>query len=226
MLIKSADKKFLLANEDGLAKRMSLFVLVLAVWWLSEHYLRPLCGNTIQEIRNYFGNGPFVQNVFSQSLPVDIICFILLSVFCKAGKIPWPQVRGSVLKIAKEGSTWGLLICLPTIPLALYLGYKLGFAPKWHGILGNIISNSYEELTYRVFLFSVAAYAFRNIWIGVFISALLFTFVHSQYPVSMQIIVGLASMFFSIAYIKSETILAALWAHELSDMILDSILLQ
>lgn len=224
MIFKSLDQNFILKNEDGLFKRMALFTFALAAWWLSEHHLRPLCGGTIQQIRNYFGNSVFIQNVFSQSLPVDLVCFLMLLGFYKAGILPLPTVRGRISKIAKAGTFWGLLICLPTIPLALYLGFKLGFAPNWQSILGNVISNSYEELTYRVFLFSIAAYAFKNISAGVLISAVLFASIHTQYPVSMQFIVGLAAIFFSMAYIRSGTILSALWAHELSDMILDSIL--
>lgn len=195
------------------------------MWWLSEHFLRPFCGDTIQHARDYFGNGLFIENVFSQSLPTDILCFLMLIVFCKAKIIPWPKLRAPFSKVAKEGALWGLLICIPTIPLGLYLGFKLGFAPNWQSILGNIISNSYEELTYRVFLFSVAAYTFRNIGAGVVISAVLFASIHTQYPISMQIIVGLAAIFFSVAYIRSSSILSALCAHQLSDMILDSILL-
>lgn len=204
---------------------MAIFFFVVATWWLSEHHLRPICGNAIQNIRNYFGNGAFVQNVFSQSLPVDFMCLIMLIFFYRKRIIPLPGIRGSFSVIAREGSIWGLLICAPTIPLALYLGFHLGFAPNWENIIGNIVSNSYEELTYRVFLFSITAYSFKNIWIAIVITALLFASIHTQYPLSMQVIVGLASIFFSLAYLKSATILSSLWAHQLSDMILDSILL-
>lgn len=225
MFSSNFQREFFLESKDGRAKRAILFLVAIAIWWMSEQFLRPVLGDSIQEIRNYFGNGVFVRHVLSQSLPVDIVCFLMLVTFCAAGVIPKPQFGGSLSKVVKEGSVWGILICMPAIPLALYLGFKLGFAPNWQSILGNIVSNSYEELTYRVFLFSIAAYAFRNIWVGILVSAVLFAWIHNQYPVSMQIVVGLASMFFSFAYIRSRNVLAALWAHQLSDMILDSILL-
>lgn len=226
MIFCSNDQKFALDNEDSFLKRMAIFFVAIFSWWLSQYYLRPICGSTIQQVRNHFGNGPFIQNVFSQSLPVDVVCFIMLIIFCRAKIIPKPQIRGNFSKISKIGSFWGLLICVPAIALALHLGFHLGFAPNWQNILGNIISNSYEELTYRVFLFSVATYAFRNVWAGILISAFLFATIHNQYPISMQIVVGLAAVFFSLAYIRSGTILGSLWAHELSDMILDTILLR
>lgn len=198
--------------------------LAVLAWWLSEHSLRPLCGDMIQQARNHLGDGAFVQNVLSQSLPVDLVCFFMLIGFYRAGVLPLPGLQGRISMIAKEGTIWGLLICGATIPLALSLGFKLGFAPNWQGMLGNLVSNSYEEMTYRVFIFSIAAYAFKNVWVGVFISAVLFALIHNQYPASLQFIVGLAGVFFSIAYIRSGSILAALWAHQLSDMILDSLL--
>lgn len=137
-----------------------------------------------------------------------------------------PRIVGKLRLIFREGIFWGLLICVPTIALALNMDFHLGFAPNWQSILGNIISNSYEEFTYRIFLFSVAAYTFRRVWIGVLTSALLFASIHTQYPLSMQTIVALAAIFFSLAYVRSNSILSALLAHELSDTILDTILLR
>lgn len=217
---------FILPTNDRPLKRMAVFSLTIAIWWASEQFLRPFCGNSIQELKNFFGNGPFVQNVLSQSLPVDLTCLILFFIFYKIKIVPAPQLNSKAKLIFREGFLWGLLICIPTVPLALNLGYHIGFAPNWQSILGNIISNSYEEFTYRVFLFSVAAYAFRHIWIGVLISSFLFAVIHSQYPTSMQIIVGLASVFFSLAYIRSNSLWSAILAHELSDAILDSILIR
>lgn len=212
-------------NNDGLFKRTGLLSLVILVWWLSEVHLRPLSGGVIQQVREYFGENEFIRHLFSQSLPVDVVCFVMLVVFCSAGIIPKPNFQGSISKVFKEGTLWGLLICVPVIPLALHLGFELGFTFSWQKMLGNVISNSYEELTYRVFLFSVAAYALKSIPAGALVSAVLFALIHNQYPVSMQIAVGLAALFFSAAYIRSGTIFAALWAHQLSDMILDSILI-
>lgn len=226
MIFRAINHRYISENSDKLPKRMTIFFFTVIIWWLSNRYLRPLLGANIQNIRNVFGNGPFVQNVFSQSLPVDLVCLTLFAIFWKAKIIPAPQINVKLIRISKEGTIWGLLICVPTIPLALHLGYHLGFKPNWQSILGNIISNSYEEFTYRVFLFSIAAYAFRNIWLGIFISAILFAAVHTQYPISMQIIVGLAGFCFSLAYVRTGTILSGLFAHQLSDMILDSILVQ
>jgi membrane protease YdiL (CAAX protease family) len=224
MLFGPYDQKPFLQNRDSFIKRITLFSLAIGTWWSSEHYLRPLCGGPIQQARNYFGNGPFIQNIFSQSLPTDIVCFAMLTGLCVANVLPAPKIRATFSTTAREGSFWGLLICIPTIFLAVHLGFHVGFEPNWQNILGNVISNSYEELTYRVFLFSIAAYTFKNIWIGVLIAAILFASIHTQYPISMQVIVGLASVFFSLAYIRSKTVFATLWAHQLSDMILDSIL--
>lgn len=226
MNLKKYDIQFILPTNDSVYKRGGIFTLTIAIWWLSEHFLRPLCGGIIQDLRDSFGNGPFVQNVISQSLPVDIMCLILFIVFFRAKIIPLPRIIEKLGVIFREGVFWGLLICVPTIVLALNMGFHLGFAPNWQSILGNIISNSYEEFTYRVFLFSIAAYTFRRVWIGILISALLFASIHTQYPLSMQIIVALAAIFFSLAYIRSNSILSALLAHELSDAILDTILLR
>lgn len=225
-MFRIADQGFILENKDSLQKRMSIFIVTVAIWWLSDHYLRPLLGSSIQSLRDVFGNGSFVQNVFSQSLPVDIVCLVLFIIFRRANLIPRPQLSGKFNIVLREGLVWGILICIPTIPLALHLGYKLGFNPNWQSILGNIISNSYEEFTYRVVLLSISAYAFRSIWLGIIITAILFAVIHTQYPISLQIVVGLAAIFFSLAYVRSKSIFAALFAHQVSDMILDSILVE
>jgi membrane protease YdiL (CAAX protease family) len=226
MFFRVADQDFIMKNSDSFLKRAVVFIFTIAVWWLTESRIRPLLGRSIQDLRNIFGNGSFVQNVLSQSLPVVIVCLLLFVLFHRAKIIPMPKFNAKILVIAREGFLWGLVICIPTVALALQMGYHIGFAPNWQGILGNIISNSYEEFVYRVFLLSVAAYAFKNLWAGVLVSAILFGIVHSQYPLSMQIIVVLAAVFFSMAYLRSKSIWSALLAHQISDMILDTILVQ
>lgn len=226
MIFQINESPYLLKNSDSLFKRMAVLGLTIIVWWLSERYLRPFCGEALLNLKKTAGDGPFIQHLISQSLPVDLTCLVLFFIFYKLKMIPAPRFAGRTSVIFREGLLWGLLICLPTIPLALQFGYHLGFAPNWGSIVGNIFSNFYEEFTYRFFLFSVAAYAFRNIWAGLLTSALLFAIVHSQYPLSMQLIVGLAGIFFSMAYLRSGSILSALLAHQLSDMILDSILVR
>lgn len=226
MSLKKYDAQFILPTGDSVYKRGVIFAVTIAIWWLSEHFLRPYCGDAIQGLRDRFGNGPLVQNLISQSLPVDLTCLVLFVVFFRAKIIPMPKIVGNLGVIFREGLFWGLLIRVPTIILALNMGFHLGFVPNWQSILGNIISNSYEEFTYRIFLFSIAAYTFRRVWIGILISALLFASIHTQYPLAMQIIVALAAIFFSLAYVRTNSILAALLAHELSDAILDTILLR
>lgn len=203
---------------------MAILSLTIAAWWLGNQYLRPWLNGPLRQARESLGDGPFLRHLFSASLPVDLLCFALFLLFYRAKLIPAPQFRANARVIFKEGSVWGLLICLPAVPLAIQLGYRLGFHPDWQSMAGNVLSNTYEEFTYRFFLFSVAAYAFRNAWAGMLISSFLFAVVHGQYPLSMLLVVGLAGIFFSLAYLRSGSILAAIWAHQVSDMILDSIL--
>ena len=103
---------------------------------------------------------------------------------------------------------------------------QIGFNFNLQSILGNIVSNSYEEFTFRVFLLSISAYAFRNVWSGIFITSILFALMHAQYPLPMQILVGMVSLFFTLAYVRSKSFFAALLAHQLADMILDTILVR
>jgi len=226
MIFRISDREFLIKNSDSHLKRALILIFTIAIWWLSEHYLRPYCGDFFSEIRKSLGDGPFVRHVVSQSLPVDLTLFVLFLIYYKFNIIPAPHFRAKASVIFREGFLWGLLICIPTIPIALQLGFHLGFAPNWQSIAGNIISNFYEEFSYRFVLFSVAAYAFNNIWAGAIISALMFAVVHTQYPLTLQIVTGLAGLFFSIAYLRSGSLFAALVGHELADAILDSILLQ
>lgn len=105
------------------------------------------------------------------------------------------------------------------------MGYHIGFAPDIQKTFGNLISNSYEELIYRVFLLLIITYAFKRISIGVLLSAFFFALVHNQYPLIGQVTVGLAGICFSLAYIRTNNICAALIAHQTSDIVLDTILL-
>lgn len=225
MVLSVPKRSYFEGNADPLTKRVLVFSLSIATWWLTEKFLRPLSGDFIQSLRSLFGNSAFIGHLFSQSLPVDIVCFFLLCLFCYLKILPPPQFKLNLNRIFKEGSFWALVISAITIPLALYLGFHLGFSPNWQSILGNIISNTYEEITYRVFLFSVSAYVFKNTWAGIITSATLFAVIHTQYPLLLQVDVGLAAIFFSLAYLRTNSLFTALWAHQLSDMILDSILL-
>lgn len=214
----------LIKSQDSLLKRIILLIVAVSSWWAAEKYLRPLLGPVIQSLRSDFGNATFHQHLLSQSLPVDVTCLVLLILFIRLRIFPSPGFKAPLSLILKEGLFWGTAICIPTILLALNLGFKIGFDLDIQNILGNFISNTYEEFTYRVFLFSVAAYAFRSLWMGILVTALLFAIIHTQYPASLQIVVGLASISFSVAYLRSGSILAAILAHQFSDMILDTFL--
>ena len=228
MMIKktNSDQDLLLNNNDSLIKRLTLFSFVILVCWASGEYLMPLFMDKTQGLKSLIGNGPIIQNVLAQILPLTIVCSALYFLFRKANIIPKALFKGNFNTILKEGVLWAFITCVVTIALALQVGYKIGFNFNLQSILGNIVSNSYEEFTFRVFLLSISAYAFRNVWSGIFITSILFALMHAQYPLPMQILVGMVSLFFTLAYVRSKSFFAALLAHQLADMILDTILVR
>ena len=107
------------------------------------------------------------------------------------------------------------------------MGYKWGFNFQPQKILGNIVSNSYEEFVYRFFFFWISCYLFKNKkWIPIILVNIAFGLVHDQYPIIIQATVAIAGVCFSLAYLRAKSLLAAILAHQIADMILDTILIQ
>ena len=226
--LKTHNNEFILENDDTFLKRSTILAFSILCWWASEYLLRPMLGSFILNAQSIWGKDYSMlgSHIFSQGLSVLAVSLILLVFFIKIKKIPRPQFYMDLKLITKEGFLWGVISCLPVIPLALGMGFRIGFLLDSQKIIGNIFSNSYEEIIYRAFLFLIVTYTFKRVSIGILFSAILFGIVHNQYPISLQITVGFAGICFSLAYIRSNSILAALLAHQLADMILDSILIQ
>lgn len=94
--------------------------------------------------------------------------------------------------------------------------------PNGWSVLGNLFSNFYEEFIYRGLWLSALAFAFRSRWAGAVGSSIIFGLSHSQYPLMMQAMIAVCSLLFCVARYRGS-LWAPYIAHQLSDMILDSL---
>ena len=97
--------------------------------------------------------------------------------------------------------------------------------PEFHfqgqSFLGNIFSNTWEEIIYRGFLFQIFTVVTGSTLCGALLSSCLFGATHDQYPVALQIYVGFIGFSLCILKEKTKGLFGPIWAHCVADWLLD-----
>jgi len=212
-------------TENSLIKRVTFFVVsfVLYYYSLSFKYF-----GLFQNIYDYLD--PAKNNLFLKHLLLyghissAITCsiFILLGIRFKILNVPL-LIKGSNVS-AIEGIKSGLLMALPVIAYWYVRGYEFQFSNSISDITGNIFSNFYEEIGYRMLLVGSSIALFRNKYIAIILPSLMMAYVHDQYPLEIQGIVFYASIVLCFYYIKTKSIITPWVSHQVGDMILDTAL--
>lgn len=226
MQIKPLDS-FITTTDDSFLKRFLIFSIGVSAWALAQYKLRIVFEPQFNYLQSFFSTDYkiFASHIFSHALPVFICCMISLYILLKKG-VCNPLSIGLLRKNSwVEGAIWGIVSSVVIIAMAKYMGIDFGFEPKYQKAFGDIVSNSSEELVYRVFIFSLSAYTFRGRAAGVLLTAILFGVVHNQYPPLFQFGVGIGSICFSLSYLRTYNIAAPILAHQFADMILDTIIM-
>lgn len=107
---------------------------------------------------------------------------------------------------------------------AAAVGIPFQFNPLPWLMVGNVFSNMYEEIIYRGLMIHVGLAGLQNRHLALLVTAVVFAAVHTQYPWSLRLVMLPAAWLFGFAYVRSGSLLAPWIAHQVVDMIGDTIL--
>ena len=209
-----------------IASRIGLVVAALATWWALQYGAYPAKARLHRTLMHF--DGPqerFVAHAFTFWLPTTLGYVAVWALLARVGWMPSPAVLLSWGPSRSRTLRAGLVATAAALALGSFAVLASG-GPVWHPspwlMLGNVFSNLYEEIEYRGFLLLAFRSATRSDAAAVVISSALFGIVHGPNPV-MVIGAGLVGVIFAVAYRSSGSLAAPWLAHQVSDMVLDTI---
>jgi|GEM_PF-2041204 len=207
-------------------KRLLYFFLALAVLYFGHDIVNPWLRHLIRPFFAAFDTNQklFFGHLLWFSLGGAFVTYLFILVSVKLQIIkPVSFVRSPGHAVA-YGFMGGGFICAFMILLWILTGRHFQLEINWYSICGNLFSNFYEEVEYRALLIPASLYLFRNKWAAFSISAVIMAAAHYDYPLQLQVCVGTASFITAVIYFETGNLLAPWISHQLSDVVLDAIL--
>jgi membrane protease YdiL (CAAX protease family) len=139
--------------------------------------------------------------------------------------LPAPKfgnVRASA-SLGLVGGIAGLALTLVVVLVALPAGTIHWITPDPWKIAGNIFSNFYEEFVFRGFVL-VALRRVAGFWPAALVSSALWAFTHVQYPMVIQLTILVVGVGFCWIMQRARSLWAPYFAHEVLDVIGDSLI--
>jgi membrane protease YdiL (CAAX protease family) len=220
----------------------ALLTAAILAWWISDHAVVPW----IQEVAGY----DRIRNrdlsvilghwVFGQ-LPRVLICAAVWLVGSRLGLMP------SLRQSLGSGVSWGRVMSTGLVSTAVLLvltvgigaaaGGTFGFHPYVPKMVGDLVSNLYEEIVYRGLMFCAfygvaAAAAFSlvgplnraGLVAGTLGSCVVFAAGHEQYSMELRVVIAICASVFAYAWVRARSLWAPWIPHTLVDIVGDSIL--
>jgi hypothetical protein len=218
-----------------------LVVAALAGWWISDHSIVPW----IQGVAGY----DRIQDrdlsvvlghwIFGQ-LPRVLVCVAVWLVATRMGLMPSLRQSfgsgGSWRRVVITGLIAAGVFLVVTVVIGAAAGGTFGFHPYVPKMVGDLVSNMYEEVVYRGLMFSafyglVAATPFplagpvdRAAAVGGTVgSCAVFAAGHEQYAVALRVVVGIVAILFVYPWIAARSLWAPWIPHTLGDIIADTV---
>ncbi len=127
-------------------------------------------------------------------------------------------------------AAWGILSGVVVIAITVVALYALGYGNLFHApridpwlMAGNTFSNFFEELIFRGFLL-VTLTAALGFWPAAILSSIAFGAVHAQFPIEIQVLVGVAGFIWCIVAARAKSLLAPYISHMTLDWLVDPFL--
>jgi hypothetical protein len=221
--------------------RSLLLLAALAAWWFGFRELAPFAQRVTGFERIADRDvATIVGHWFAWQLPGVIPCVLVWIVGERLGLMP------SFVASLGGGGSWrtvvrsGLLATVVLLALTVGIGGAVGtfgFHPYVPKMLGDLVSNMYEEIVHRGLLFAafygVAAGATfplsgaldrRGLVAGTVGSCVVFAAGHGQYPLALRVVLGVIAVVFVWPWVRARSLWAPWIPHTLGDVIGDSIL--
>ena len=228
--------------KRSLLPRLALLVAALEGWWISDHAITPW----VQRVAGYdriedrdlsvlLGHWVFGQ------LPRVLVCVAVWLVGTRLGLMPSLRQSltsgGSWRRVVITGLVATVVLLVLTVAIGAAAGGRFGFHPYFTKMLGDLVSNMYEELVYRGLIFcafyGVAAAAsfplagkpsLAGVIAGTIGSSVVFAVGHEQYTMALRVVIGVFATVFAYPWVAARSLWAPWIAHMLVDVIGDSIL--
>jgi hypothetical protein len=225
----------------GWAPRLVLVAAALLAWWIGFYRFTPWVQRvagfarvTDKDTQTVLGHWIFWQ------LPGVVLCVGVWLVAAGLGLMPSfvgaLRVR-SLRRVLGAGLVASALLLLLTVVLGAALGGKFGCHPYVPKMLGDLVSNMYEEIVHRGLVFGAfyglgAGATFplegtldrKGLVLGTIGSCTIFAAGHTQYPVALRMVLGTIAIVFVWPWVRARSLWASWIPHTLGDVIGDTIL--
>jgi membrane protease YdiL (CAAX protease family) len=166
--------------------------------------------------------GKFLPHALLYSTLPAAVCAVLWTILPYAKFLPpIPLTRGD--NLVGYGVLGALVAIAATIALALTSGMGtlrwIGIDP-W-GVAGNAFSNFYEEFIFRGFILAGLTVV-MGFWPAAVIASGLWAAQHTQFPLSLQALIGATGIFWCWIRVRARTLWAPYLSHEIMDTVLDA----
>jgi len=203
---------------------LACVALAYASTWWPEHWVLAHGMAWLGEPAYAGFTGKFLPHLLLYSTLPALICAVPWLMLSNAGLLaPIPLTRGNNLV------GYGVLGALVAIAATIALMLATGMATlRWVGIdawgvAGNVFSNFYEEFIFRGFILAGLT-AVVGFWPGAIIASGLWAAQHTQFPVSLRVLIGAVGIVWCWIRIRARTLWAPYLAHEIMDTVLDATL--
>ena len=164
------------------------------------------------------GSGLFLRHLLTFSLTTAAVALVTWWLFARLGWLAQPRRWLGFGPSPGRAIAWGAIA-------GVALGERVHFHPDGWSIAGNVFSNYYEEVTYRGLLMQGAWCATGSRIGGVVLSSAVFgwSHMHGSHALFKGIGAAIAGCVFGALAIRTRSLGGAWAAHQVSDMILDSL---
>jgi membrane protease YdiL (CAAX protease family) len=213
-----------------LLQRLAALALAFGVYLIGLRVITPALAQ-LCEPRFPTAPGPhlFLQHLLSFSLPTAAICLSTWWALARAGLLlppsPWLGAGARPGRALAWGALVGGGLSLLAVAVGVAAGQRVRLHPDGWQMAGNLFSNYYEELTYRGLLLQAAWTATGSRVGAVVIAAGIFGWSHGHgsQAVMRMAAAAVAGLVFGLLAMRTRSLGAAWSAHQVSDMILDSL---
>ena len=173
----------------------------------------------------YEGVWILIPHAFLYSTLAAIFCVITWLLLHRARWLDAPSFA-----LTGRVALWGLLGGVAALSITFGVIYATGQGGAVHAptvdpwlMAGNLFSNFFEELIFRGFIL-VALTAALGFWPAAILSSIGFGAVHTQFPLELQILIGLVGLVWCFIASRAKSLLAPYISHMLLDWVADPIL--
>jgi hypothetical protein len=222
--------------------RLALVVAALGAWWLGFYHLAPW----VQRVSGFQrvvdkATQTVLGHWFAWQLPGVVVCVAVWLVGARLALMP-PflaslRTGGAIRRVVTSGLAASVVLLILTVAIGAAAGGRFGFHPYFPKMLGDLVSNMYEEIVHRGLMFcafyGLAAGATfplsgkldRSALVaGTVGSCAVFAAGHTQYAIALRIVLGLIAIVFVWPWVRARSLWASWIPHTLGDLIGDSIL--